>query len=403
MRTTYQNGYGMKQDDYDSMVNWFYDYEEYERTQKDMYKDGYDRVEQLLSNYDALLQEQQNAITGWKLSKQYYERMMYPNPQLSITDACQLKCKHCYNQLFERENKFLSLDDIKMIDEKVIRVSNIMGNTCNYMSTVIITGGEPTLHPQFADIIYHYINKVNRIAILTNGICMPDEYLAILASNPDKFRIQVSIDGDEETHDMIRGKGSFQKSLATIRKLGKHGLQVHVAFTANNNNYKQFAKMANMFADIQGVTIYWQDRYVREPGFDMESLGPDETSYFFRINAKLQSLKTSSFKVANNRTLMDGRDLPCTSGTGCVIDTFGNHKACGRLNIKIANYFTDTPEEIAEKIKKFIIGFRSVPVKCFDCRKVGVCMGGSCCVSFAENMKANIHDPGCDYIDYKHN
>lgn len=85
---------------------------------------------------------------------------MYSALFTHITRQCNLKCKYCY---FPKGNEHRSVDD-------VLREAWSVKN----LGSFILTGGEPTLHPQLKDIVYG-IHKWGKPWVLTNGTRMVDE------------------------------------------------------------------------------------------------------------------------------------------------------------------------------------------------------------------------------------
>lgn len=159
---------------------------------------------------------------------------------IEITNKCNLCCKHCYNDsnskntLIEKE---LSIDTIKQLIENNLHKKDLK---------IILSGGEPTLHSQFKQIL-SLINSYNiPITMYSNGI---DVIKNIGYLKKYNVNVMVSLDGaSEEYHDYIRGKGSFMKTCHNIqvlfRELGEN--HIAVAFTINRYNYKTIEEMLSM-------------------------------------------------------------------------------------------------------------------------------------------------------------
>ena len=78
---------------------------------------------------------------------------------------------------------------------------------------VLITGGEPLLHRSFKEINQMLPEFFIRKILFTNGLLLNNKILSDLNVN----EIQISIDGLEEAHDSIRGKGTFRLSIEAIK------------------------------------------------------------------------------------------------------------------------------------------------------------------------------------------
>jgi MoaA/NifB/PqqE/SkfB family radical SAM enzyme len=81
-------------------------------------------------------------VVGPRIDKIPYGR--FRNVYLYITEACQLRCEHCYmGERLERALK-MSFDQIT----QTLTTWRQMGG-----SKLTILGGEPTLHPDYIDVI----------------------------------------------------------------------------------------------------------------------------------------------------------------------------------------------------------------------------------------------------------
>lgn len=135
------------------------------------------------------------------IAKAHYLKQKIPFMlELQVTKACNLKCKYCYADLENLQDKDFSFSQIKEIIEEFY---------CLGTRVVRILGGEPLIRKDIGKIIRYLRSKDMFIELATNGIFielwLEDlRYLDIL---------QISIDGNEESHDAVRGKGSYQKVL----------------------------------------------------------------------------------------------------------------------------------------------------------------------------------------------
>lgn len=107
---------------------------------------------------------------------------------LHIVDFCQLNCKHRY---LNKGNRVMPLDMLRAICEDFLTTDFLLSE-----SNIILSGGEPLLHPNFIDICC-IVRKLNgHITMSTNGILVV-KYIHTFQRNDG---IQMSADGDENTH-----------------------------------------------------------------------------------------------------------------------------------------------------------------------------------------------------------
>ncbi len=122
-----------------------------------------------------------------------------------LTDRCQLACQHCLRDP-QLKPKDLSLDVIRRVLHDARRLFR--------SNHVALTGGEPTLHPHFIDVVDAAIDEGLTWHMVTNGATFP-RTLPLLQARPLRIQqltaVSLSLDGaDEATHDAIRAPGSFR-------------------------------------------------------------------------------------------------------------------------------------------------------------------------------------------------
>ena len=127
-----------------------------------------------------------------------------------FTSKCNLRCKHCYN----KEN----LSSTTMKYEKIVQIIEDMYNSG--IMRIHLAGGEPTSDPEGLNIYMSTAKKYGIISSMSsNGVNINDDIYKIVFDN-DLFSFTISLEGaDEESNAKIRGKGNFEKSIKTIKKM----------------------------------------------------------------------------------------------------------------------------------------------------------------------------------------
>lgn len=128
-----------------------------------------------------------------------------------LTDRCNLNCQHCL-----RDPGLRPLDiQVDLIERVVDQAKPIYG-----IDHVALTGGEPTLHPRFFDVIDAIVARDMTWHMVTNGSQMPflaEGFAAKPARRTSLTALDFSLDGaTEAVHDGIRGGGSFREVMAAI-------------------------------------------------------------------------------------------------------------------------------------------------------------------------------------------
>lgn len=335
--------------------------------------------------------------------------------QLHITGKCNQHCKHCYHTNYENEP--MTFDDIKNIIEQFKELIHKYNKNkgINEKGELTITGGEPFVRKDFMDILeLLYENREYfSYQILTNGSFITDE----IADKLLKLKVncvQVSIDGYEETHDMIRGKGNFVRTFKAIDILNKHNIQTVVSFTASKLNYKDFPKVAR-HCEKHGVKVLWSERLVpigNGKKIEEQCLSAAECMEYFQLMKKEKDLllsKNSGTEISMKESLqfIVSKENPqrCSAADSAIsIDEFGNILPCRRMPIKCGNVLKDNlsdiyfNNDIMNSIRK-----RTIPKECEACRFRKTCNGGAKCIAYGINKDYSTADPFCPLIFYKRN
>lgn len=118
-------------------------------------------------------------------------------------------------------------------------------------SNIILSGGDPLLHPQFDKVCDIVRNSVGYVTLSTNGILIP-HYIRTFRSNDS---IQVSVDGDSITHDFIRGKGSYEKAVQGLKILQENGIKHSISFTINKQNERCIDPIIDLCVETESYLL----------------------------------------------------------------------------------------------------------------------------------------------------
>ena len=159
----------------------------------------------------------------------------------NLIRRCNLTCKHCYttstdinfpNELSTPEI-YTVMDDLKAFKVPVL----------------ILSGGEPLLHPDIFDISRHAKNMGFYVALSTNGTKISADNIDEIADINYQY-IGVSLDGIKDTHDQFRRvKGSFDQALHGIQLCLEKGIKVGLRFTLTQDNAQDFPALLQLMDD----------------------------------------------------------------------------------------------------------------------------------------------------------
>lgn len=160
---------------------------------------------------------------------------------LDITGECNIGCAYCYNKSGRGNQVKMDRGMLFRIAEELVRMK---------VFSVCVGGGEPTLHPDFVDLIRYFHKNGVLVSSITNGVNLDDETVKEMAHN--LAIVQVTLDGpDSEHHDSLRGRGTFNHAIHTIERLKSNNLrQLRIAFTCTSMNIRSFPRMLNLCFEI---------------------------------------------------------------------------------------------------------------------------------------------------------
>ena len=145
-----------------------------------------------------------------------------------LTYACNLSCVHCLSSSGRRDPRELSTAEAMAVVDELERMQVFYVN---------IGGGEPTVRPDFWELVdYATAHRVG-VKFSTNGIRISEDVAARLAAS-DYVDVQISLDGaTAEVNDAVRGPGSYATARGAMDRLaaaGFRGFKVSVVCTRSN-------------------------------------------------------------------------------------------------------------------------------------------------------------------------
>lgn len=154
----------------------------------------------------------------------------------AVTGRCNLACSHCWVDAgLPSSAPHVPGSTVK----KVIREFSALGG-----KGIRFTGGEPLCHPQLLEFIIAARSLgFSTIALQTNGMLFTDQQIAALRElDFDGLSLQISLDGATGTsHDLVRGRGAFDRVMDRINRLAASGLgpRVTLFFTEMRHNLEE--------------------------------------------------------------------------------------------------------------------------------------------------------------------
>lgn len=166
---------------------------------------------------------------------------------IESTLRCNLRCKHCLNG-YPKERPDFPLDLLSRLLEQA-RPFNARH--------VVLTGGEPCLHPQFEQMVSMIVEAGYTWHFVSNG-WSAEAYGPLMERYREKLtHVSLSLDGaNAMTHDDIRNRnGSFERVTAAIRRYVAGKFPVHVIVTLNKKNQEQALALIQLARELGACRI----------------------------------------------------------------------------------------------------------------------------------------------------
>ncbi len=307
---------------------------------------------------------------------------------LEITRRCNLSCLHCGSDC-GREAA-----GEELTTESWLKIVEDVRDSFGPQVMLVITGGEPLLHPELERITARIASLSMPWGMVTNGQLLSPLRLAALIED-GIGAITVSLDGPEEAHDRLRNRpGSFAKTLQAMRQIGASGIpQADVVTCVHPGNLELLDATAEIVLD-SGIPAWRLFRI-----FPTGRAARERRLYLDREKTwkMLRWIEHNKPRLAKRRLSVNAscegylpfafdrrvRDVPffCRAGInfgailadGTVTGCSNNHASFKQGNVLENNlrYIWDTRFEVFRQ-RRWLSD-----TSCADCRELKRCRGGS--------------------------
>lgn len=320
------------------------------------------------------------------------------------TNACNLKCTHCYNRMVLNQNT-MNNNQIKMIINDMAKLG---------IRRIHLAGGEPLLFPENLDT---YLNSAQENSIITsiatNGLLLTESMCHKLIEG-ELLSVSVSIDGyDEKTNSLYRGRNAFAKACNGVKKMVKakaesnSNIEVCLKPTYyTETSYDYFEKCILLAIDLGVDKIKFANP---------ERCEYHEKGYYGKLRSKyyecakhIHALKQQygeKIKITEiNNPVVNPSIIGLEGRKGCIgaqellaINPNGDITPCLMNKTILGNYYNyDSLEEFLYTNEVLEIYRNSmISDKCQDCENYRYCRGGCQVRKKVEYGVIQFKDPLC--------
>jgi mycofactocin radical SAM maturase len=314
-----------------------------------------------------------------------------------LTYACNLACAHCLSSSGRRDPRELSTAEAKAVIDELEAMQVFYVN---------IGGGEPTVRPDFWELLDYATSHHVGVKFSTNGVRITPEAARRLAAD-DYVDVQISLDGaTPEVNDAVRGPGSYGTAVRAMRNLADAGMRnFKLSVVCTRHNIPQMDDFKAL-ADEHGAQLRLTRLRPSGRGADVwDELRPapaQQRELYDWLVAHGENVLTgdSFFHLSAYGEPLPGLNLCGAGRVVCLIDPVGDVYACPFAihdeflagNVRHGGGFTGIwrESELFRRLRAPQNGGA-----CTSCGFYGTCKGGCMAAKFFTGLPLDGPDPEC--------
>lgn len=320
-----------------------------------------------------------------------------------LTERCNLSCSHCIRDSSPYRDE---TSEFALVASTLRQIREHHPET-----TVLLSGGEPTLYRRFDDILNLAVSLGFRVNVNSNGATsfFRQEQLSRLVGCRG-LMFQISLDGPQPMHDAIRGPGTYARSIRSIGRLAELGIRCSVSTVAATNDFLEHAFEFLRDLDDLGLNHIAVKR-VTHAGRASSAVAIDSETW----NLFVDKVRESVWRTRIIATPMyDFRKLESLTDEALhEFESFNRFKNCGAGREKVYIYtngdvcpctcFKTLPmgnltRQPLHEILKNKPTFKVSHASCKSCRYLKLCNGGCLGSGFNASGILGTPDPRCPRV-----
>lgn len=223
----------------------------------------------------------------------------------AVTNRCNLRCSYCraYEQVGDELDAATCLHLLEeMVAAGVVRVQ--------------FTGGEPLLRDDLSELLTKARSLGLFTTVSTNGYLVPDRASELCAVG----RVNLSLDGEKQNHDALRGEGSFDAITHALQALHRVEIPFKFVTVLNRRNLGDIPFMLEL-ASKNNTAVLFQPALPEMLRSSKQNPEAPEVADYRKALDELMAAKRAGRPVANSfpalrhlRNWPDAVQLTCVGG-----------------------------------------------------------------------------------------
>jgi radical SAM protein with 4Fe4S-binding SPASM domain len=157
-----------------------------------------------------------------------------------ITNECNLRCRHCFAASGRPRPDELTTKQV---------ISTLSRLASAGVFSVAFTGGEPLMRADLPEIISFARSEGLGVELLTNGTLIGEEWVSFFRDK-GVYSFQISFDGTKRSHEALRGRGTYDRTLTAIKLLKAARRSILVNTVVSRLNVKDFPRFLDTVKEL---------------------------------------------------------------------------------------------------------------------------------------------------------
>jgi mycofactocin radical SAM maturase len=313
-----------------------------------------------------------------------------------LTYACNLQCVHCLSSSGRRDPRELTTAECRAVIDELERMQVFYVN---------IGGGEPTLRPDFWDLLDYSVAHHVGVKFSTNGVRL-DRRAARRLARTDYVDVQISVDGaTADVNDAVRGAGSFamaRRAMAALAEAGFGEFKISIVVTRHNvSQLDEFKRIADSYGARLRVTRLRPSGRGADSWAGLHPTAAQQRLLYDWLSERPDVLTGDSFfHLSALGAPLPGLNLCGAGRVVCLIDPVGDVYACPFVlheefragNVREPGGFTRLWRESGLLLR---LREPTAAGACASCGQYDACQGGCMAAKFFTGLPLDGPDPEC--------
>ena len=287
---------------------------------------------------------------------------------LELTALCNNQCVGCGNVYSHRLSSSMEVSSWK----------TLITSFGDQAEQITLSGGEPTLYPDFFTILRIATSYKALVNVFTNGRWHnPHEVVSQLREQPNLDGLLISLHGaTSASHETFtRVKGSFTETLDNIALATSYGINVKLSTIITHQNWDEIEKIV-MLTQQLGAECVTFPRYIGPTLPGIEPSPEESYAAVQQIETLIASGAPVEYGICIPQCFTQNGSKGCTAGAAYIaIDPWGNVRPCNFSPTVIGSLHEHSMHDLWHSDK--MNAWRALmPVECTTCAAYSICHGG---------------------------